>query len=135
MFLTNFKKKKKQTNGMPDTHPVTLSTILPSFATHPIEYKHSYKFLTDGIDPLCDERHRIRNKTVDWLLHDMRDSVIEADSRDEITYGRQQFINHTHCIASIVAQNEGEIELAKQEETLILEELEYYKKQEAELNR
>lgn len=135
MLFTKIRKKKKQTNGMPDTHTITLSTILPSFATHPIEYRHSYKFLVDGIDPLCDERHRLKNKTVDWLLHDMRDSAIEADSREEITYGRQQFINHTHCIAGIIAQNEGEIEVAKEEERLIFEELDYYKELEAELKR
>lgn len=135
MFLTNLKKKKNQANGMPDMHTITFSNVLPSFSTHPIEYEHSYKFLKDGIDPLRDESERIKRKTVDWLLHDMRDSAIEADSREEITYGRQQFINHTHCITTIVALNEGEVELAKQEEKLILEELDFYKKQEAELNR
>lgn len=135
MRLFKHRKTQNETTGMPDTHTITLSTVLPSLATHPIEYTHSYKFLADGVDPLNAERQRIKNKTVDWLLHDMRDPAIEADSRDEIAYGRQQFINHTHCITIIIAQNEGEIELAKQEEALILDELEYYKKREAEFKR
>lgn len=135
MLLTNLIKKKNRTTGIPDTHTITLSTDLPSLSARPIEYEHSYKFLADGIDPLRDERHRIKNKTVDWLLHNMRDSAIEADSRDEIIYGRQQFINHTHCISILIAKKEGEIELAKQKEALILKELDYYEKQEAELKR
>lgn len=132
-MLLSYFRKKRQTSGLPETHTITLSTILPSFATHPIEYIHSYKFLRDGIDPLSDERNRIRDRTVDWLIHDMRDASIEADSREEITYGKQQFINHTHCIATIVAQCKGELELAQQEEALILDEIEQYKKLEDEL--
>ncbi len=128
------KKQSKSTSGMPEMNTVTLSTILPSFSVHPLAYSYSRKFLLDGYEPLEYERERIKNRTVDWLLQDMRDAAIEADSRDEISYAKQQFANHTYCINAIIAENAGELKLAIEQEAKILEEIENYKKLEIQLN-
>lgn len=130
-----FKRKKKEYTGMPDMNTVSLSTVFNSFSIHPLPFEHSEKFLIDGIDPLAVERERIKGRSVDWLLHDMRDSSIEADSKEEIAYGKRQFTNKTYSVGVIVAENEGELKLANEQEKLILEELNYYDKLEAELSR
>lgn len=128
-----FKTKTKENTGMPNMKTVSLSTILPSFAVHPLPYEHSLKFISDGIEPLEAERERIKSRSVDWLIADMRDAAIEADSRDEITYAKRQFINHTHCVSIIIAENEGELQAAAEQEKLILAEIEQYRLIEAEL--
>ncbi len=120
---------------MPNMNTVSLSTILPSFSVHPLPYEHSRKFLLDGIEPLEVERERIKNRSVDWLIADMRDASIEADSRDEITYGKRQFTNHTYCVSTIMAENEGELQVATEQEKLILAEIEQYKLLETELEK
>lgn len=130
-----FKRKKKEYTGMPDMNTVSLSTVLNSFSIYPLPFENSEKFLIDGIDPLAVERERIKGRSVDWLLHDMRDSSIEADSKEEIAYGKRQFTNKTYSVGVIVAENEGELKLANEQEKLILEELNYYDKLEAELSR
>lgn len=128
------KKQSKDTTGMPEMNTVTLSTILPSYSVYPLAYTHSRKFLLDGYEPLEHERERIKNRTVDWLLKDMRDAAFEADSRDEISYGKMQFTNQTYCINAIIAQNAGELKLALEQEKMILEEIDNYKKLETQLN-
>lgn len=130
-----FKRRHKENTGMPDVNTVSLSTILPSFSVHPLPYEHSHKFLMDGIEPLEVERKRIENRSVDWLIADMRDAAIEADSRDEISYGKRQFTNHTYCVSTIISENEGEIQVATEQEKLILAEIEQYKSIEAELRK
>lgn len=130
-----FKGRNKENTGMPNTNTVSLSTILPSFSVHPLPYEHSRKFLLDGIEPLEVERERIKNRSVDWLIADMRDASIEADSRDEITYGKRQFTNHTYCVSTIIAENEGELQVASELEKLILAEIEQYNLLEAELEK
>lgn len=130
-----FKRRNKENTGMPDINTVSLSTILPSFSVHPLPYEHSRKFLIDGIEPLEVERERIKNRSVDWLIADMRDASIEADSRDEITYGKRQFTNHTYCVITIMAENEGELQVATEQEKLILAEIERYKLLETELEK
>ncbi len=130
-----FKRKNKENTGMPEMNTVSLSTVLPSFSIHPLPYEHSYKFLADRINPLAVERERIKDRSTDWLIADMRDSSIEADSREEIAYGKRQFTNHTFCVSTIVAENEGEIQLATEQEGLILEEIKRYDELEAELLR
>lgn len=128
-----FKRKNKENTGMPHMNTVSLSTILPSFSVHPFSYEHSRKFILDGIEPLKTERERIKNRSVDWLIADMRDASVEADSRDEITYGKEQFTNHIYCVSTIIAENEGELQAAIEQEKLILAEIEKYKLLEAEL--
>lgn len=130
-----FKRRNKENTGMPNMNTVSLSTILPSFSVHPLPYEHSRKFLLDGIEPLEVERERIKNRSVDWLIADMRDASIEADSRDEITYGKRQFTNHTYCVSTIMAENEGELQVATEQEKLILAEIERYKLLETELEK
>lgn len=130
-----FKRRSKENTGMPDMNTVSLSTILPSFSVHPLTYEHSRKFIVDGIEPLEVERERIKNRSVDWLIADMRDASIEADSRDEITYGKRQFTNHTYCVSTIIAENEGEIKVATEQEKLILAEIERYNLLETELEK
>lgn len=128
-----FKKRKKETTGMPDMDTVSLSTVLPSFSVHPLPYEHSRKFIIDGIKPLKAEEERIKDMDVDWLLHDMRDAAIKADSYEEISFGKRQYTNHTYCISMIIAENEGEIRAALEQEKLLLAEIEQYKALESEL--
>lgn len=130
-----FKRKNKENTGMPEMNTVRLTTIFPSFSIHPLPYEHSEKFITDGINPLESERERLKDKSVDWLLSEKRDTSIEADSKEEIAYGKRQFINHIYCISTNIAENEGELRLATEQEKLILEEIKYYDKLEAELTK
>ncbi len=122
-----FKRRSKEATGMPDMNTVSLSTVFPSFSVHPLPYEHSRKFLIDGIDPLNVERERIKTRSVDWLIADMRDAAIEADSREEIAYAKRQFTNHTYCVSTIIAENAGELQAATEQEKLILAEIERYK--------
>lgn len=130
-----FKRKVIENTGMPNLNTVTLTTIFPSYGVSTLPYEHSRKFIVDGINPYEAERERIKDRSVDWLIADMRDASIEADSRDEITYGKRQFANHAYCISTNIANNEGELQAAIQQEELILAELDYYDQREADLDK
>ena len=128
------KRKSKENTGIPEANTKSLSTVFPSFSSRPLPYEHSRKFILDGTNPVETERQRLKNRSVDWLIADMRDASFEADSRDEISYGKRQFTNHSYCISAIIAENEGEIQVAPEQEKLILAELEYYDFLEAKLH-
>ncbi len=130
-----FKRKRYENTGMPEMNDIKLSTILSTASISPLPYEHSDKFIMDGINPLAVERERIKNKSVDWLIHDKRDASIEADSREEIVYGKRQFTNHVYCVSLIIAKHEGEIQASMEQEKLILAEIEYYNKLEAQFSK
>lgn len=126
------RNKRENVNGMPDMHEVTLSKIFRSADLVPVEYKHTAKFYSDGLDPLEYERQRLAGMPADWLMKDKRVPAIKADSRREIEIGKRQYINHTYTIQTIVDLQRGEFVHAQENMSRIDDEIAGY---EAEIER
>ena len=111
-ILGKTKEKKQETVKSPDGQTVSVKKLFEFASLEPIPFKHTEKFIEDGVNPLEAERQRIKDKSVDWLLAKMRDPGIKADTRLEIEEGKRQHTEHIYNCQTIVDKANGEFKRA-----------------------